>query len=274
MEDFFALNKAAAAAIRQVNPKAVIVGGAYNSTATDQWVTGLFGSGTLKDIDAVAYHPYSLNAEASAAVYQNFVNKALGRIRNNIWVTEVGYPTYTAKPRPPGRYGTDQLESAMPRVVTQTITLLAAAGAQRIFWYHLADPKIQDNSDSEDWFGLFKTEIDGSLVEKGGAYAYQFCAEHLPGKTWRGALPGAVFPGGIVSHYFAGPNRKRCLIMWNSSLFTDEIAVTLTLPGSNHRQHDVTDGSSTGISGSGTYTLYNTDHATENANVVCITWDE
>jgi hypothetical protein len=121
-EEFFELTKQAAAAIREVDPDAFIIGGAFNTLADDEWIRGIFESGAMGQIDAVAYHPYMVDAGTSAKVYEQFKKTAADYgFDDKIWVTEVGYPTR-------GNYGTEVSDEKMPETLIKTISLLAAGG--------------------------------------------------------------------------------------------------------------------------------------------------
>jgi hypothetical protein len=264
-EEFYAFAAAAATAIREVDPKAVIVGGVLNTLADEQWVRGFFTSGAMKEVNAFAYHPYTPNAGGTAATYRNLRNILSDyNFGDKLWITEVGYPTQ-------GSYGTEVAEARMPQMVTKTITLLAVEGAQKIFWYHLSDPQHQNPKDSEDWFGLFATDADGSRKKKGGADAYTLCARYLPGKTWRRqGFPGAAFPDAVQSYYFEGNDGTRCLIIWNDSTVSSR-DITLTIPGNNRRIHNLGDGVAETVGEITGYTLHPRNSPQE--NVLFFTWD-
>jgi hypothetical protein len=249
-EDFFRLTNAAAAAIRQADPDAVIAGGALNTTADNNiWTRGFFTSGAMEQVNAITYHPYMTDAVTSANIFNAFREVVSGYgFGDKTWVTEVGYPTH-------GNYGTEVDEIYMPVTVAQTLTLLAAGGAKHIFWYHLADPAPgnQDIADSEDWFGLFKNDF----TPKGGAHAYGIFANNIPGKTWRYSLPlRSEVPGAIKSYYFEGLDGKHALIIWNRLAISRQI--TVTLPGTNRQVWDIVNGGSAPvIDETSTWTLEN-----------------
>jgi hypothetical protein len=231
-EEFFALTKAAAATIREVVPDAFIVGGAFNTLASEEWVRGIFTSGAMDQIDAIAYHPYLVSARTSAAAYTKFKNIVSDYgFGGKIWVTEVGYPTQ-------GSYGTEVSDERMPVTLIETISRLAVEGANHVFWYHLFDPEIQDDRDSEDWFGVMNYDF----TPKKGAAAYALCGAHLPGKTWHSSLPErSGLPEYIVANYFEGPNGDNTLVIWNDrpSISLD---IKVRLPGDNRKSYDVASG--------------------------------
>jgi len=187
-EEFFALTKAAAAAAREADPDAVILGGGFNTEANnDIWTKGLFESGAMEQIDFLSYHPYMPDAGTSGGIYKRFRDYvAQYGYANKIWITEVGYPL-DMEPWPGGGgYGTKVKAEDMPDETAKTIAILAAEGARVIIWYELWDRGDSGNpANSEDWFGLADRD---SRAKKGGGEAYQVCANNIPGKTLRRSL--------------------------------------------------------------------------------------
>ena len=233
--EFFALHKAAAAAIREADPSAVIIGGSLNPGADNNiWTRGLFESGAMDQVDFIAYHPYGNNPEESFQKYIQFRNyTAMYGFENRIWVTEIGYPL----DKGPGGYDSKVREEFMPEATVKTITLLAAAGARHIFWYEMFDyGKNSRANDSEAWFGL--VDFD-TFIKKGGGQAYQLCARNFPGKTFRHNLIDlSNVPDTIAAYYFQGADGKHALVIWdNRPLWSRQIIVTL--PGTNRQVWDI-----------------------------------
>jgi hypothetical protein len=259
-EEFYELTRRAAAAIREVDPGALIVGGAFNTLATEEWIRGMFDSGAMEQVDALSYHPYSFNAFSSEAVFTN-VRKILAdyRFEDKIWVTEVGFPTG-------GSYLTRVSEENMPEQVVKTIAGLAAAGAARVFWYQLFDPLERDPDDSEDFFGLLNRDYS----PKGGKEAYALCGRYIPGTVFRPGLPKGVeqLPD-IRAFYFEGQEGRNTLIIWKEGDVPAPETLRIVLPGSGGRLHNPVDGSSEPLAGESTdvsvgrmpriYTWENTD---------------
>ncbi|MDR2484842.1 MAG: hypothetical protein LBD55_05560 [Treponema sp.] len=262
-EEFFALTKAAAAAIREVNPGAVVVGGAFNTLANEAWIRGIFESGAMDQIDAIAYHPYTPGYLGAEAVYNNF--KALVAeygFEDKIWITEVGYPTQ-------GSYGTEVPEDHIPDMMIKTVIPLLAGNAKHIFWYHLFDPPSnrQDPEDSEDWFGLVKDDFE----KKKGADAYSLVSKHIPGKTYYSLLPErSGIPDSIRAYYFEGNDGKHTLIIWNDDPVSDK-QVTVTLPGSGGKTYDAQSGEPAAIGETATVTLRS--RFSPNPNLGFFTWE-
>ncbi|MDR2247698.1 MAG: hypothetical protein LBE17_13675 [Treponema sp.] len=268
-DDFFALTKAAAAAVREADPEAFIVGGAFNTLASEDWVRGMFTSGAMDRIDAIAYHPYMTGPGATANLYIRFKDLVSEYgFGDKIWITEVGYPTYDAPPRPAGRYGTDILEADMPETVMQTIVLLAVNGARRIFWYHLFDPRpeAQDNADSEDWFGLVKR--DAAWTWKGGAAAYRLAAQNIPGRVCKTPEREGL-PDFIQAYYFEGSDGRHALVIWNDINVAEGVGVCL--PGTNQKVYNLASGEAAAIGETSTYTLKAKDG--DNHFIRFFTWE-
>jgi hypothetical protein len=266
-EQFFDLTKAAAAAIRKTDPDAVIVGGAFNTLVSEEWVRGIFTSGAMARIDVIAFHPYMPGSGPTANIYKNFKNIVSDYgFGDKIWVTEVGYPTH-------GHYGTEVDEDDMPETVMQTIVLLAAEGADRLFWYELFDHGAGGSpDDAEHWFGLVNgTMKDGEFQKRKGAAAYRLCARNIPGKTCK--IPEQEgLPSSIKTYYFEGGNGSHALVVWNEITVARDIQVYL--PGKDQKVYDLESGASKLISSGETsnYTLTVKDQA-GNHYIRFFTWE-
>jgi hypothetical protein len=152
----------------------------------------------------------------------------------------------------------------MPEEVIKTITLLAAGGARRVFWYQLfddRDPSDTSSESSEDYFGLAYFKQAGNLTgitKKKGADAYALCGKYIPGTLYRPDLPVRSGTGGgdIQAYCFEGTGTN-ALILWADLIEADGTkAVTVTLPGSGRTQYDIETGAATAVSGeTSTYNL-------------------
>ena len=195
-EEFFALTKETAKTVRELDAqegtRTTLVGGAFNTLVMLDlgWVDGLFESGAMEQVDAIAFHPYMPSADGSAYIFRQFKARAAKYgFADKIRVTEIGYPT-----APSMNYFTEVDEARMPEMTVKTCALLAAEGAQKLFWYQLFDPERREAANSEDWFGLVWNRA-GGWQKKGGYFGYALCARHLPGKTLVARkFPGAIFP--------------------------------------------------------------------------------
>ena len=277
-EEFFALTKTTASAIRNLDEAegttTTLIGGVFSPLADDEWITGLFQSGAMAQVDGVAYHPYSIAPSSTANVFNTFKRKVEPYgFAGKIWANEVGYPTFSEKgPIPEGRYRTDQWEGDMPEVVTKTFVLLAAAGARNITWYHLFDSGVRNNADSENWFGLVWRKTADDWEKKGGYWGYALCANNIPGKTYQEkTFFSDSVPSNIHSAYFEGTDGRHTLVVWNNSPLRNA-DVSITLNGSNHTLWNVETGVSSGIAATSTHTLYPVN--TWQKTLIFITWQE
>ncbi|MCL2880491.1 MAG: hypothetical protein FWF29_09620, partial [Treponema sp.] len=161
----------------------------------------------------------------------------------------------------------------LPKTIVKTIVLLASKGARKIFWYQFYDSyrANPDPADSEQWFGLYSAQSDGTLVSKGFLPdAYKLCAEYIPGTTWRAAgLPGLDLGATVQANYFEGSDGRRVLVVWNDNLLTAPL-VDITLPGTGHVLHSIKDGTSAPVPASGSYQLTKRDAPDE--QVLFFTW--
>ena len=269
-EDFFILTKAAAAAIREVDPDAVILGGGFNTEAkNDIWTKGIFEFGAMEHIDYLSYHPYMPDAGTSGGIYRRFRDYvAPYGFADKIWVTEVGYPLDMG----PGGYGTKVKEENMPDETVKTITIIAAEGARVMLWYEMFDHGVDgDPDDSEDWFGLVDRD---TLTKKGGGEAYQICAHNIPGKTLRRSLPvRSGLPDHIVAYYFEGSNGEHTLIVWNDRQVTRPPQdIQVTLPGTGQKVWNVATGDSVPLGETSEWTLKTRD-SDGNKPLQFFTWE-
>jgi len=254
-EEFFILTKAAADAVREVDPDAIILGGGLNTMASnDIWTKGLFDFGAMEKINGFSYHPYMPSAVASGRAYVKFRDYiAQYNFADKIWVTEVGYPLNKGA----GGYDSKVREEDMPDETAKTVAILAAEGARVMLWYELFDRGAAgDPDDSEDWFGLVDRD---TFKKKGGGEAYQICAYHIPGKTLRHSKLDISRIPTLTAYYFEGTNGEHSLIIWNDYPASRPKRITVTLPGTNHLVWNVATGASTSVSETSTWTLKTRD---------------
>jgi hypothetical protein len=160
----------------------------------------------------------------------------------------VGFPTG-------GEYISQVAEDRMPEEVIKTITLLAAGGAARVFWYQLFDDRDYTDTtstSSEDYFGLacFSPPAVPVITKKKGADAFALCGKYIPGTVYRPDLPlRSNDGGGIRAYCFQGPEQS-ALILWADTIEVSEAkAVMVTLPGTDQTRYDIETGASTVVSG-------------------------
>ena len=208
-EEFFELTRLAADVVQETDPDVILLGGAFNRGIFGlpvQFIRGLFESGAMEKVDAVAFHPYELNPERTAKLYSSFRAIAADYgFAGRIWITEVGYPTG-------GLYPTAVPEKKLPAFVVKTFVNLAVSGAQKILWYQLFDPPNRVKTDSEDFFGLLRSRED--FTSK-GAEAFRLCALHIAGTVYRPDLPlRNGLPHSLRAFYFEKPEGGGALVLW------------------------------------------------------------
>jgi len=230
--EFYNLTKLTAKKIRETDPDAYIIGGVFwRSPAV--FIKNMHKAGGLKDLDAVAIHPYSVNPSDCMNVYDKF-SRILSEINFSgpIWITEVGYPTG-------GWYPTKVSQKKYPIFIAKTLTGAAARGARTLLWYEMIDSKFSGTTDidSEKQFGL----IYNNLTRKTGSWAYELCARYLPGSRYVPELPQREnIPSNIVSFCFLnGISGSNALILWNDKNHIQKIE--LNLPASA-LVHDISTG--------------------------------
>ncbi|GHV88567.1 hypothetical protein AGMMS50267_09270 [Spirochaetia bacterium] len=232
-KDFFALTKAAAAKIREVDSSAVIVGGSV-WRADGGFTRGLFRSGAMKQADIISFHPYAITPHGSIRLYDRFVRivRAQG-FSGAIWVTEVGFPTA-------GWYPTRVSADNYPAYIVKTLAGLAVRGNPVSFWYELFDrytPGEQPSKrNSENYFGIAYPDYS----YKKGAAAYRLCAHLLAGKTYRPELPERTnLPAAVEALYFQGDDAQNALLLWTEGR---PRRVKVSLPGTGQRLYDIAAG--------------------------------
>jgi polysaccharide biosynthesis protein PslG len=154
VEDYAALVRAAAAAIHQVDPDAIVIaGGATNEDS--RWFEAFARTDALSAIDGVSIHPYNYGKplwwhtpDASMAwvdEIENMMATASGH-PVDMYVTEIGWPTST------GKYSEDTVADYLTRFME-----LAKAShyVRGVWWYDLVDDGGDPNN-REHRFGLFR----------------------------------------------------------------------------------------------------------------------
>ena len=227
-EDFFELTRHTAVAIREVDSDVKILGGAFNRgifRLPKKFIKGLFESGAMDSVDAVAFHPYELNPARTLRLYDQFRKIVEGYgFGDRIWITEVGYPTG-------GLYPTRVQEKIFPGYIIKTFVNLAAAGTPKLLWYELFDPHERSGRNSEHFFGLVRSTHEYTSK---GAEAFRLCANYLPGKNCYVLEPGQDgLPRSIRAFWFSpvqgSGNNSSALVLWYEGVGSKQ--VRLRLPG-------------------------------------------
>jgi len=238
-QEFIELARLAADAVREVDSEVILMGGAFNRGIfglPKKFIQGLFESGAMEKVDAVAFHPYELNPARSARLFDKFrkMVEPYG-FGDKIWIKEAGYPTG-------GRYPTKIPEKKLSPYVIKTFTLMAVRGTRVLLWYQLFDPVNRRVSNSEDYFGLVRSRDDYTSK---GAEAFRLCATFISGTSLRTQeLVQENLPASLAAYYFCG-NETNTLVLWNNS--PAAIKISAALPGTGHTRHDPATGAAESI---------------------------
>jgi len=227
--EFFELSKQAAQRIRETDSDAFIIGGGF-SGAPVSFIKNMHKTGAMENLNAISFHPYGINPYSSMLLHDTFL-KVISDInfKGEVWITEVGYPTG-------GLYPSKVSLNEFPSYVIKTVSGSAARGIRVLFWYQLFDSYLQgqspNNYNSEIFFGL----VYRDYTKKDGAFAYQLCAQYLPGSRYMPQLPlRENVSSNIVSFCFLeGVTGSNILIIWNDKKSTQKIKVTLSSPITLH----------------------------------------
>jgi hypothetical protein len=256
-KEFFELAKLTARKIRETDPHANILGGAF-WRVPKKFIRDMFRAGAFENVDGLAFHPYALNPGGAVKLYDKFTS-VLSEFNYSgpLWVTEAGYPTG-------GWYPTSVSEDDQPSYVVKTITGIAARGARALLWYELFDSYNKGESpepgNSEAYFGLLYPDYG----RKKGFYAYSLCANYLAGREYRpGLIEKNNIPETLIVFYFAGKEGNNTLVLWNDKKSAIKVHVALGNPG---LLHDVSTGEHTAIPGKTEVDIGYTP--------VIITWDD
>jgi len=234
-DEFINLTKLTIKKIRETDPDAYIVGGAFWRSPAG-FINKMHKEGVLNELDAFAFHPYSFNPSDCMNVYDKLL-KIFSKINYSgpVWITEVGFPNAGINP-------TKVSLKKFPAYIVKTITGAAARGARALLWYEIFDrvDKGEISLNSEKYFGL----INKDFSRKDGSWAYELCGRYLPGSRYVPELPQREnIPSNIVSFCFLdGITGNNTLILWNDKNNRQEIE--LNLP-SSALVHDIYTGQNT-----------------------------
>jgi hypothetical protein len=238
-EEYYELTRQAAYAVKETDPEAILLCGAFNRGILglqEKFIRGLFEWGAMEKADGVAFHPYELNPVRTILLFDEFkkIMNDYG-FADKIWITEVGYPTG-------GMYPTKIRERRLPEYVVKTYILLAASGSRKLFWYQLFDPPVRSMSNSENFFGLVRSRRDYTSK---GMKAFSLCAEYLADSIcytqipWLGNLPKSL------KVFWFKKEGGGTLVLWNEGVGSKQ--VNLSFPGTDHLSHNITSGEASPI---------------------------
>ncbi|GLQ50824.1 hypothetical protein GCM10010872_22730 [Dyella flava] len=154
VRDYAALVRAAAAAIHQVDPDAIVIaGGATNEDS--HWFEAFARTDALSAINGVSIHPYNYGKPSwghtpdAAMAWVDQVERMMAKASGHpvdMYVTEIGWPTSTR----------GYSEDAVAEYLTRFMELAKASKQVRgVWWYDLIDDG-SDPDNREHRFGLFR----------------------------------------------------------------------------------------------------------------------
>jgi hypothetical protein len=235
-DEYLVLARRAADAVREVDPEVTLLSGAFNRGVfglPKAYIRGIFESGAMEKVDAVAFHPYELNPARTAKLYEDFRKLvAPYGFADRIWVTETGYPTG-------GLYPTKVTEKKFPEYIVKTFVNLTIRGTEKIIWYELFDSSIRVRHNSEDFFGLVRSQEDYTSK---GAEAFRLCATYISGTVYRTDLPRREkLPGSLKTFYFERTDGEGgAIVLWKEGIAA---RVTLKIAeGNSATAHDPVSG--------------------------------
>jgi len=232
---FFALSKAAAAKIREIDPNAVILGCSL-FRVSEGFVRGMFETGAMENTDGISLHPYASDPIKTVNQIEK-LQKILDdyHYTGSIWITEVGYATS-------GIYFSNVHVDNYPEYVVKTISGLAVHRVRNMLWFEHMDDynrgKTPNAWNPSDYFGL----IYPNGESKGGAdRAFILCSRYLRGAEYLPEIPvrETISPY-VTSLYFRGADGKNILLLWNNG--PGKRKIRLSVSGENLELHSIRTG--------------------------------
>ncbi len=181
---YFDVVKATSAAVRKVDPNAVILAGSFNTNKPRDvaWFEELMKLGILNYIDGVSIHPYSLKLPednlATIDKFEELAKRYAGK-EVPVYITEMGQSSSTA----PG-YVSDDATAQF--VVKYTFLAKARPYIKGLWWYDLVDdgPDVK-KSRAPLWFchAEQSTEVHGVAIPKIAEVARDYKVERYQTNT-------------------------------------------------------------------------------------------
>ena len=181
VDEFAALTRQTAAVIREHDPTATVLAGAFWRNPND-WARAMMAEGAFRDVDAISFHPYAATAETSAQMSSDFMSyvRSLG-FQGKFWITEVGFTTQ-------GIYPWTIPDAQYPAQLVKAVTMLSVTGVEKLVWYTLTNKYLANQAPTgetlvslaEAYFGVAYPDY----TPRNGAYAYQAVAKSIQGSTY------------------------------------------------------------------------------------------
>jgi len=196
-EDFLEMTLQTARAIRPLTD-AYIIGGVFSVHALADlsgWVGGLFENGAYRYLDGLAFHPYGPGHNGTLTFFNRFKDYVREKdaifgtdFADNIWVNEVGFPTYGAGTGAGWEGIPPQREEDRSEAVAKTFALLAANGVRNIMWFNMFDSR----ADREGFGLLWRRCAPGTLGKKRRVLGLRVAGQV---SSWQHLQGNELFPG-------------------------------------------------------------------------------
>jgi polysaccharide biosynthesis protein PslG len=183
---YAAVLRATASAIRAADPQAtVVLGGLVAPDPARGFLQAVYDAGAWDAFDVVAVNPYAdpwgPEDGQIGAVGVGAVKALVDRLGlKPLWATEFGWSTGPADRTTTGGSPVD--EATQAQYLVRAMSLLLAAGAERVFWY-----KLKDTDPTNNLYGLLRY---GAGSDDFDAAQHKAALAALP--TLSGALGGAT----------------------------------------------------------------------------------
>ncbi len=246
MEEFYALARQTADAIRIADPAACIVGPACTGplgTLMAPAIEGLHASRALLDVQHPSGHLYTTHPRHYYAEFMRLIGMARRYAHpGTIWLTELGAPDG-------GYYPWCADSASLAEYVIKAYTIATSLGIERVFWYCFRDGTLETQSkrppDSEAFFGL----LGPGDQWKPSAHAYRLFSTFCSNSTLRKDLvqvSGGLAARQVRTAFYRHDNDPSALILWfEPSLFPWGTArATIDVGGTNEPPvlHDIGSG--------------------------------
>ena len=184
----------------------------------------IFQNNLMKNIDTVALHLYSYDADYIYRTLKQQITMARKyEFKGSFWITEIGNPTG-------GQYAWRVSQKKLADNIIKMHTIAITLGIEKLIWYHDTDSQNPSPTNSEGYFGLFFA--DGS--PKPGAFAYSLFSNKCIESSFRQDLiikNGGLTANDLRTALYRKSDGKSILIMWyDPTLYLNgSIAVQLNL---------------------------------------------
>lgn len=203
-ENYVKLLAVAEKAIRAANPQAYIIGiGGEHSKGDEKHIDDMFAAGALKYCDAVSVHPYryprspeDTDLVGEVMNIKNMVTRHGGK--QNIWITEIGWPTHQIA---------EQVEGRM--AVRTHVLMLSTGVVEKLFWYSYIDDGL-NRGYNEDNFGITRNPVFHGMP-KASYSAYAVMTRQLTGAVFQKKIET---PANALAFQFKTSDGKKLTVAW------------------------------------------------------------